>query len=371
MTKQIAFLLLFFITTIPLCSEELQMSADRVDRIPEENVVVLTGHAQVKGPELDISANVIRVFQETRKIEAEGDVRAVIQENHIEGSRIHYDLVNEAGTVFDGRLRLQDGTVFDADEIHTIGKDRFNLVNAAMTTCPDCCRYWSFHAENIRIKREGYAFFRKLSFRVGDHSWLYLPGFIYPAKTKRALGLLIPEIGNSSKLGFKYRQDLFIPIGDTMDVTYTHDYYSKAGTGTGFEFRLARTPDEYGRFYLYSIHDRLKDQRRSIFDAHYAYDTSWGRIAFHSLEGDDFDLIRDFTFHEYDLAMRNFSSTFSVEIARDKYRLILAADRQNILFQDGEFLFSQTPVIHASWKTASLLNHQIRLQADARYLDNP
>lgn len=364
-------LLVFFLSTLPGYCTELNMSAAQVDRFPERNLVVLTGNARVTTTELDIKAEIIRIFEKTKRIEAEHHVIATIRGNRIQGTRAVYDIPNESGTVFEGQLRLPDGIVFDASEIKTIGKDRFELTNASMTTCPDCCRHWTFNADRIRIRREGYAFFRNLSFRVGDRSWLYLPGFIYPAKTKRAFGLLIPEIGNSSKLGFKYRQDLFVPIGDSMDFTYTHDYYGTAGTGAGLEFRVARKPGEFGKFYLYSIHDKLVDDRRSLLQAEYRYNAPWGRIALHSFEGDDFNLVRDFTFHEYDLAMRHFHSGLSLDIARDRYRLVAGLDRQNILFRDGEFLFSQTPILYASLRAGHLFNREIRIHADGRYVDNP
>ena len=353
-------------------AQELDIQAARVDTDETGQIVTLTGNASVSGTDFTISALLIRVYRDHQRVEAEGNVEARIHGSHITGATLAYDLGQQTALVTEGRLILPDGIVFDAQEIQALPDDRFQLINASMTSCPDCCRRWSFQADRIRVQKEGYAFFRNLKFRVGDHSWFYLPGLIYPAKTKRAFGLLIPEIGSSSKLGVSYRQDLYVPIGPSMDMTYTHDYYNRAGTGAGLEFRIARRNGEFGRFYGYSIHDKLIDERRSLLDASYNLELGNGsRIRMRAFEGDDFDLVRDFTFHNYNLAMREFYSSLWLDLVKPGYRVLAGVDRQNRLYTDGEFLFQQLPVFHVGMKPIQTGRHLLQASLDVRSIDNP
>ena len=353
-------------------ADTLNMTADEVHSDTKKEVVSLVGSATVQSQKITIHADLITIYKKEKRIVAEGNVHGHMSTTKFSGEKIEYFTEKGTANITSGSVVLSQDFVFQAKEIHYLGNDRYHLVDGSMTTCPDCCKKWSFDASQIKVRKEGYAFFDNLTFRVGKHHYMYLPKFIYPAKMKRTFGLLLPEIGNSSKQGFKYRQSLFIPIGDSMDATYTLDYYSKAGTGNGFEYRLARKPGEFGKFYVYTINDTLKDERRSFFDGSYHYYLPSGdKIRLQSFEGDDFNLIRDFTFRSYDLAMRSFFTDFSYEMNRPHFQFTVAATRRNILFTDGEKTFNDLPEIRLSSRALTLAGHRVRLDAGVGNVLNP
>ncbi len=369
--NRLIFILLLLFSGISF-SQELDLQGSRVDTDTTGNIVTLSGNATVAGDNFSVSADLIRIFRDKQIIEAEGNLQVRIHGSEISGTAMTFHIPDKTAVVHNGRLRLPDGITFDAKEIHALPEDRFRLVQAAMTTCPDCCRHWTFNASEVNVRREGYAFFRNLTFRVGDRSWFYLPGLIYPAKTQRALGLLIPEIGNSSKLGFHYNQDLFIPLGPSMDMTYTLDHYAEAGTGNGLEFRIAKRQDEFGRIYGYAINDKLTDSHRSFVDA--SYDLGFGNrshLTLRSLEGSDFDIFRDFTMHQYDLAMRDFHSALWLDLVQPRYRLTVGADRVNRMFTDQDLLFQQLPALNITMRPQMFGNVLLTASADVRHIDNP
>lgn len=369
--NKLIFILLLIVSAISF-GQELDLQGARVDTDTTGNIVTLSGNASVTGEDFVVSADLIRIFRDDQRIEAEGNLHVRIHGSEISGTALTFHIPDKTAVVYNGRLRLPDGIVFDAREIHALPEDRFRLVKAAMTTCPDCCRHWTFNASEVNVRREGYAFFKNLTFRVGDHPWFYLPGLIYPAKTQRALGLLIPVIGNSSKLGFHYNQDLFIPLGPSMDLTYTLDHYAEAGTGNGLEFRIAKRQGEFGRIYGYAIDDKLTDSRRSFVDA--SYNLNFGNrshVTLRSLEGSDFNIFRDFTMHAYDLAMRDFHSSLWLDLIQPHYRLTVGADRVNRMFTDRDLLFQQLPALNITMRPKAFGQILVTASADARYIDNP
>jgi len=368
-------LLLIICIGIPFVNgvaDTLNMTADEVHSDTKKEVVSLVGSATVQSQKITIHADLITIYKKEKRVVAEGNVHGHMANNKFTGERMVYFTEKGTASITNGSIVFNQDFVFQAKEIHYLGEDRYRLVDGSMTTCPDCCKNWSFDASQIKVRKEGYAFFDNLTFRVGNHHYMYLPRFIYPAKIKRTFGLLIPEIGNSSKQGFKYRQSLFIPIGDSMDATYTLDYYSKAGTGNGFEYRLARKPGEFGKFYVYTINDTLKGERRSFFDGSYHYYLPSGdKIRLQSFEGDDFNLIRDFTFRDYDLAMRSYFTDFSYEMNRPHFQFTVGATRRNILFADGENTFYDSPELRFSSRALRLAGHRVRLDAGVGNIQNP
>ncbi|NOZ14079.1 MAG: LPS-assembly protein LptD [Acidobacteria bacterium] len=364
---------LLSLISINTIADTLNMSADEVHSDTKKGIFTLIGSATVKSEKVTIHADMITIYRKEKQVVAKGNVHGKMASGSFSGEKMVYSTQKGTADISDGSILLNQGFIFRAKEIHYLGKGRYHLVEGSMTTCPDCCARWSFDASEIKVKKEGYAFFDNLTFRIGNHHYMYLPKFIYPAKMKRTFGLLIPEIGNSSRQGFKYRQSLFIPIGESMDMTYTLDYYSKAGTGNGFEYRLARHPGEFGRFYLYSISNNLKGgERSSLFDGKYHdFLPSGDKIRLTSFEGDDFNLVRDFTFRQYDLAMRQYNTDFSYEINRPHFQLTLAAARRNILFTDGKKTFYNLPELRFSSRGLTLAGHRVRLDARIGNVKNP
>ncbi len=371
MKRTFPFILLFIIATATI-GDTLDMSANEVHSDTRKSIYSLIGDATVRSTKITIHADLITIYKKEKRIVAEGNVHGTISGGKFSGESIVYHSGSGKADILNGSIVVDKDFVFRAAEIHYLGNNRYHMVKGSMTTCPTCCSHWSFDANQIKIRKEGYAFFDNLTFRIGKHHYFYLPKFIYPAKTERAFGLLIPEIGNSSRQGFKYRQSLFIPIGKSMDATYTLDYYSKAGTGNGFEYRLARKPGEFGRFYVYSIDDRLKGERRSFFDGHYHYFLPSGdKLRLRSFEGDDFNLIRDFTFRRYDLAMRSYYTDFSYELNREHFQATIAATRRNLLFTDGETTFYTLPEIRIASRGLGLGGHRLRIDAGIGKVENP
>ncbi len=357
------FLFLFAFTVL---ADEFTVKADRIETDAKNKVIYLYGNCLIEGKSIKLKADKIKIDKGKGVITASGNVEFDKNTVKGKGKRFVYYTDSEQATIFKGELILESNYRFYAEEITYLSGDRYQLKDCTFTTCPENCNYWGFHSNRVKVKKEGYASFKSLKFRIKDKSVFYLPFFIYPAKTKRTFGLLIPEFGNSSKHGFNYRQELFIPIGKSQDITLGIDYYSKAGTGTTFEYRESFRKGEFARFKIYSIKDRLIDNRRTMGELSYNYYKSPdSTYQFKGFLGDDYNLIRDYTFGKYDLAMRDFYGYGSFYKKINNYfTVITSLYLEKPFFTDNTIYSSTLPSISLYGENFKLLGRSLRLKGD-------
>jgi len=105
-------------------------------------------------------------------------------------------------------------------------------------------------AKEILVTIEGYGQVWHSSFRVRDIPVLYSPYMIFPAKTKRQSGLLLPEPGYSSRDGLTFNLPFFWAISDNTDATFNEYFMSRRGFMQGAEFRYALSPFSKGTLML-------------------------------------------------------------------------------------------------------------------------
>ncbi len=361
-----------FLLSLSIQAEEFTIKADKIETDAKNKIVYLYGNCIIESENIRLKAEKIKIDKGKGIIIASGNVE--FDRNKVKGAgqKLVYYTDSEQATIFKGELILESNYRFYADEITYLSGDRYEMKNCTFTTCPKCCSYWSFYSKKVKVKKEGYASFKSLKFKLSRKSVFYLPFFIYPAKTKRTFGLLPPEFGNSSKHGFNYRQELFIPIGQSQDITLGIDYYSKAGTGTTFEYRESFRKNEFAKIKIYTIKDRLLNQRRTIGELSYNYlKSSEDTYQFTAFLGDDYNLIKDYTFRRYDLAMRDFYFYGGYFKQTGKHISIATSfflDRP--YFNDSSFYLATLPSISIYGENYKILGRKIRIKANLSLLSN-
>mgnify|MGYP007051340345 CR=1 len=79
---------------------------------------------------------------------------------------------------------------------------------------------------------------------------------LWPVKTERTTGLLVPTFGFSNQRGFYLGNSLYIVGGRSWDTTIYLDWYSKGYYGIGDELRWAPTEGAQGWITGYTIRDK-------------------------------------------------------------------------------------------------------------------
>ena len=126
---------------------------------------------------------------------------------------------------------------------------------------------------------------------------VYTPFLVFPVKTDRQTGLLIPRLTSSDRKGFEYNQPLFIALSRNTDATVYVDYMSDRGTKLGTEFRYVLDNKTKGSIFFDVLEDDKKDDG-TINTESYSFSTTPQRTnsdRFWFRMKHDQDLPNDFT----------------------------------------------------------------------------
>ncbi len=284
-------------------------------------------------------------LRENRYVEAEGNVLIVWGASRISGTSMSYDLESQTGVIENaiGQFTDQYDLYFQAARAEKYAEDRILLTGAEVSTCTQPTPYWSFRVSSADVHLDHYARMKNLRLKVRGVPLFYLPWMAWPVKRDRALGFLIPRIGNSATRGRIVGEDLFIPVGRSVNLKLGAEWYSLAGfAGLG---DLEAIPNQDGaiRASGFFINDQIAGIPR--WSLNYT-ETQKFRNGFRMVA--DINRISDFNFYsDYysDLALVSSPQVLTrVEFSRNASWLSLAVRelRREQLFTDGSSLIQQT-----------------------------
>jgi hypothetical protein len=259
-----------------------------------EDGAVLTGPVTIRNGDTLIQADRV-IYRNRRDIVAEGNVLLIWQANRIFGTRLEYDFETGHGLMEQASGQASDQYIFWAKRAEKIGEDLIKLKNATFTTCTQPTPYWSFNVSSATIRLDKYARMWNPRLVASRIPFFYMPYVVWPVKEKRAAGLLFPEFFTSEKLGNGVNQQLFIPIGQSADVTLQATHYSDAGTGFGGEFRFLPTRRGAAALRGFYIDDKVTGMPRWNFEYKQEQQFNNGfRMVADITQISDFDYYTDF-----------------------------------------------------------------------------
>jgi LPS-assembly protein len=243
----------------PEVQAPIHLTADRLEYKKEENLFVAEGSVVVTQGPMRIESEYMTFDQQMGKLLATGDVHFSDGENTIDADQIELDVNTQLGVLYDARLFIKsENYQIEGEEMERRELDRYLLKNASFTACdceddPD----WRIRARQIRLRIDDYLVARDLVFYAEEIPILYLPYLIYPVKTERQTGLLIPRIGYSSRDGLRYNQDLFWAISKSQDMTFNLDHRGARGDGGGLEYRYVLSKFSKGHLETNYFYDKI------------------------------------------------------------------------------------------------------------------
>jgi LPS-assembly protein len=226
----------------------------------------------VQGPiRLDADEAVLNAA--TGQVTASGRVHLNDGFHDIRGDRLDINLNTTKGVIFHGRLFVLDGNfAVDGRVMERLSEEKYRLEDGSFTTCSVVegeRTPWRFKAAKAELEVEGFLFARHTRFCILDVPVMYLPAVLFPARRERATGLLIPQVGSSSRQGFKLRQAFFWAISPSQDATAALDYRGKLGTGADLEYRYYFSRNSDGRFWGRYFRDtQLNSSRWDVIYKH-------------------------------------------------------------------------------------------------------
>lgn len=268
----IALVILASFSIMPGISEGSTITADKLEYIKEEQKYVATGNVTILKDSTVVKADEAVYFSETGDASLTGHVSIDDKDYLINTEEAEFNIDDKTGT-------LNNAVIFFKREqywisgvnMQKLGENHYYAKTAYFTTCdsesyrtakvitsadipasqrPD----WCFKGDDADIVVGDKLTVRNATYRVKDIPVLYSPYFTAPVGSGRQTGFLMPAIGTSSGKGFRFSPAFFWAIDENKDATFTVDYFSKRGIGTGAEYRFLDFNHE-GTWYAYHIRD--------------------------------------------------------------------------------------------------------------------
>ncbi|RIK65154.1 hypothetical protein DCC62_25870 [candidate division KSB1 bacterium] len=233
----------------------IDYTASAIEILVPGRVIVLTGKAVVKYKTATLTAGRITVDMDKRTLLAEPlpdslhtgplkteeavNGKAAVEDDlptfsdggdKIVGEQMEYNFSTEKGRVLRGRTEF-DGGHYYGSRIKRVDDKTLNVGSGTYTTCAlDENPHFHFWSRQMKITVQDKVVAKPVVFYLGKIPLAILPFAVFPTKTGRHSGLLIPKYGQSALEG-RFLRDLgyYWAVNDYLDARATVDFYDRSG----------------------------------------------------------------------------------------------------------------------------------------------
>ena len=238
---------------------QIRGKADEVIR-RGDNTVTLLGGVEISYRRLNIQAQQIDVDLATHVATATGDVILDEGPNRYGASRIEIDLNTENGRMENATASLVPNIYFRGEVVEKVGEQTYVVTHGMFSSCEGEVPVWSFRTGKATVTLEGYARARNVNFRAKKMPLLYVPYLLFPVKSKRTSGLLMPNFSSSELHGTGIGLAWFQTFGPSYDATFQVETFSEDFLAYGGEFRYRPTQNSRGYLRARFIDDGDADE---------------------------------------------------------------------------------------------------------------
>ncbi len=236
--------------------DQLYMEADMVSYDSVQDLVTASGGVEVVRGDRILLADLIYYSPKQDIVRAEGNI-ALLQSdgNVLFADNLILETEMKTGVINQFKARLSDDSAFAARQAERLNDTQVELRQAVYSPCKICDKYegdtplWQIKADNVKIDTEEQAItYRDATFELMGVPVGYTPYFQHPTPdADRKSGVLRPEYGQSTNLGFGVRVPYYLNIAPNQDATITPWLTSKEGLVMIGEYRHL-TDDGYFQF---------------------------------------------------------------------------------------------------------------------------
>jgi LPS-assembly protein len=261
-----------------------------------EDYAVLSGAVQIRYQDIDLKADEAEMDLETKAVTARGNVILDQGPRRLAGDTLIFDLDTKTGKLTNATGQVAPDYYFTGTEVAKTGDDTYLITDGVFTSCSQKVPDWSFRLRQARVEVEGYAHVRSASMRVKKLPVFYTPYILWPVKSERSSGFLIPNVGYSDRRGASVGLAYFQALGRSYDTTFHLDTYSAGFLGLGNELRYRPSEGTKGALLGYYVQDPEVDGWRwKVEWNHTTDDLPWGmRGVVQYQDFSDFNFFRDF-----------------------------------------------------------------------------
>ncbi|MCK4352073.1 LPS-assembly protein LptD [candidate division WOR-3 bacterium] len=257
---------ILFILVTKIDTTEVYYTGDTLHYLWQEGIIWLTGHAELKTPDIITKADTIKYDSNKNFVTAYGNPILWVGKQEISGKKMLYDLNTGYGIIYDGRTQIQKGW-FDGKIIRKVGKKVLNVDYGKFTTCNLNPPHYYFWGRRLKVYVDDMIYTKPLVLCVKGIPLFIAPFWWFPIKKGRQSGFLYPKIGKSEGEG-RYVKNIayYWVINKWSDATFIFDYFEKMGPRLLLEGRWSIKPLLLGNFNASYIVEREGKIKRGAID---------------------------------------------------------------------------------------------------------
>jgi LPS-assembly protein len=275
--------------------------AEELELVREDYAAAI-GRVEIRYQDIELDADRIELDVATNTVVATGNVILDQGPRRITAARATFDLETKTGEFHEANAFVAPDYYFSGRLVSKISEDVYTVDDGVFTSCEGDSPAWSFRLGRARVEVEGYAHIHNAAMRVREVPILYTPYIVWPAKSERTSGFLVPEIGYSERRGGELGLAYYKVLGRSYDTTFHLDSYSEGFVGIGNELRYRPSDGTGGSVIAYAVRDPgavdepgLSEWRWKLDWLHDTTDLPFGLrgfISYHDFS--DFEFFRDF-----------------------------------------------------------------------------
>lgn len=211
--------------------DEVILKADQFEENRDTSVVTASGNVEIRVGQRTMKADRVIYDRATETVRAQGHVQITDESGQVQFAdeiEADQDFRNGFATRFSARMGgkkgQQEGLVTASSAVRTDGV-RNSLEQVIFTNCPICEEKgtdptWALRARRATLDQNDQMIsYQDAVLEVAGIPVLYIPWFAHPdPNSERRSGLLIPDIGVSSRLGAFYEQPYLFVVSPSEDV---------------------------------------------------------------------------------------------------------------------------------------------------------
>jgi len=231
--------------------EPFELTADSVEYDRPRDLYIADGAVEIRQGDRRLTADWIAFSNTTQRGVASGSVTFHEGADTLVTSFAEFDIVTMQGVLFDAQLETGPSQFrMSGAEVTKTGRETYRFDKGRFTTCrcePGERDPWAIKAEHADLELGGYGTTRNTTFEVLGVPVAWLPWMIFPLKTERETGLLLPQLSIGSLQGFSAALPFFWAARENVNVLLTPGWSVKRGFAVQAASEYVLGEDSEGR----------------------------------------------------------------------------------------------------------------------------
>jgi len=243
----------------------VQISAEKLSYIADKHLFIAEGGVEITYRKANIYADYIEFNEETGDALAIGNVLYEEEGEKAIADQLEFNFDTQKGIVKMGQMALADDQYITGKEIVKIGEKQYEIHNGTFSACNTEHPAWKLGSTTAIIHEEQYLQAWNTVGYIKGIPVFYFPYFVYPIKTERQTGLLVPGLGYSTTRGFHITNQFFWALGKSQDATFGHTYTDERGNQFDLEYRYLYSETSKGNLTSSYARDTLDQEDKWRF----------------------------------------------------------------------------------------------------------